>query len=438
MYLLKNVNDHPGTGGNLYAAVWGYLAPNGREYALIGAYNGTSFVDVTDSANIHEVDFKPAPTSNWHEMKVYSHYAYVVTDVTGGVGVQLYDLQYLPDSVHFVKNWTVDGIFDVHTISQEGHYIYLNGGDATPNGGICIVDIADPENPVKRGTWDEKYVHDCRVVGDRIFACNIYTSDGGTVSVIDAWDKDNPVTIGSWVNNPNPGPHNCAVTPDRKFCLVADEINGTPRLMKIWNIQNLSNVVQVATWQPTGITTSIIHNVEVYGRYAVVAHYTAGVRVVDIQNPASPTEVGWYDTYPSNNGFTYDGCWGVYMFPSGKIIASDRQTGLYVLKTTFSLVTGIQGIGSELPDNFALSQNYPNPFNPSTKINFSIPEHSSVSLRVYDINGREVATLVNDRRDAGLYEVNFDASRYGLASGTYFYKLVAGSLVETKKMVLTK
>ncbi|MCB0722050.1 MAG: choice-of-anchor B family protein [Ignavibacteriae bacterium] len=439
MYLLKNLNEHPGAGGNLYSALWGYVAPNAREYALLGAYTGTSFVDITDSADIHEVDFLPGTSSNWREMKTHSHYAYIVTDVaSSSTGIQIVDLQYLPDSVHFVKNWSVNGIMKIHTISTEGNYLYINGGQSTSNGGIAIVDISDPENPVLRGTWDEKYVHDCRVVENRVFACNIYSSDGGTVTVIDVWNKDNPVTIGSWANNPNPGPHNCAITPNRKYCLVTDEINGNPRLLKIWDIQNLSNVVQVGTWQPTGITTSIVHNIEIYGKYAVVAHYTAGVRVIDISNVASPTEIAWYDTYPSDNGFTYDGCWGVYMFPSGKIIGSDRQTGLYVLKTTFALVTGLQGNGSLLPDNFVLSQNYPNPFNPSTKISFSIPTNSVVSLKVFDISGKEVATIVNDRRDAGTYEVTFDAGKYGLTSGVYFYKLTTPEHSETKRMILVK
>jgi choice-of-anchor B domain-containing protein len=436
MYLLSNLNEHQSEG--LYAAIWGYVAPNGREYALLGANDGTAFIDITDSTNIHEVDYQPGPSSDWREMKVYSHYAYIVTDVGGGVGVQIVDLQYLPDSVHFVKNWNFPGGFDIHTISIEGNFAFLNGGDASPNGGIAIIDISNPEFPVKRGVWNEKYVHDCRVVENRIFACNIYTSDGGTISVIDVWNKDNPVTIGSWANNPNPGPHNCAITPDRKYCLVTDEINGNPRLLKIWDIQNLSNVVQVATWQPTGITTSIVHNVEVYGDYAIAAHYTAGVRVVNINNPAVPVEDAWYDTYPANNNFTYNGCWGVYMFPSGKIAASDRQTGLYVLKTTFPIITGVQGNTNEVPAEYILSQNYPNPFNPSTKINFSIPKSSSVSLKVFDVSGKEVATVVNDRRDAGSYEVTFDAGLYGLTSGVYFYRLITNDFSETKRMVIVK
>jgi hypothetical protein len=86
--------------------------------------------------------------------------------------------------------------------------------------------------------------------------------------------------------------------------------------------------------------------------------------------------------------------------------------------------------------SYSLDQNYPNPFNPATTISYSIPEESLVSLKIYDVMGREVAELVNGRQLAGVYNVNFDAS--SLASGTYFYKLTAGDFVSVKKMVLLK
>ena len=88
------------------------------------------------------------------------------------------------------------------------------------------------------------------------------------------------------------------------------------------------------------------------------------------------------------------------------------------------------------PDGFILEQNYPNPFNPTTTISFSIPSSSFISLKVYDILGKEVATLVNEEKQAGNYEVNFDAA--SLSSGTYFYRLQAGNIIATKKLLLVK
>lgn len=99
-------------------------------------------------------------------------------------------------------------------------------------------------------------------------------------------------------------------------------------------------------------------------------------------------------------------------------------------------LTGISNNNTGVPQVFALEQNYPNPFNPSTSIKYQIPKQAIVSIKVFDILGREVATLVNEKKDAGFYEVNFDASNF--ASGMYFYKITAGEFVSTKKMALIK
>lgn len=89
-----------------------------------------------------------------------------------------------------------------------------------------------------------------------------------------------------------------------------------------------------------------------------------------------------------------------------------------------------------IPTVFKLEQNYPNPFNPSTKIKFAVPEKSNVLIKVYDILGSEVVTLVNQEMDAGWYENNFNAA--GLSSGVYLFRMEAGSYVSTKKMILLR
>ncbi len=89
-----------------------------------------------------------------------------------------------------------------------------------------------------------------------------------------------------------------------------------------------------------------------------------------------------------------------------------------------------------VPYKFTLEQNFPNPFNPATTIKYSIPELSYVTLKVYDILGREVATLVNGQKSAGSYEINFDAEKF--ASGVYFYKVQSGQSILIRKMILMK
>lgn len=432
-YLLRNLNQHYTS--TLYSAVWGYVAPNGREYAILGCPGGTAFIDVTDSADIHEVDYLTGLNSSWREMKTYSHYAYIVSEATNSK-LQIVDLQYLPDSVHLVNTWSYTGYTRTHTISQSGHYLYLNGGNSASNGGITVLDVINPENPVKLGQWTSLYVHDCRVENDTIYAANI---NEGKVSIINATNKSLLSTVVTFNNLIGGGPHNTALSTDRKRLFVTDEIGSAPYLLKVWNIENKSNPVYVTSWQPTGITTSIVHNIETYGNWAIVAHYSAGIRILNITNPDAPQEIAWYDTYPSNNAESYNGCWGVYMLPSGKIIASDRQTGLYVIKTNFPMTgAGNQNNITSTPESYNLSQNYPNPFNPSTKINYSLPVNGFVSLKVFDILGNEVSNLVSENQNSGNYEVDFNAGSYGLSSGIYFYTLQSGNFKETKKMNLIK
>ncbi len=428
MNLLANINNHSADG--LYSACWGYTAPDGREYGILGANRGTAFIDVTDSLNIREVDYVPGLNSCCREMKTFGNYAYVVADGVSS-GLQIIDLQYLPDSVHLVNTFFFTGFTRGHTISQFGAYLFINAGNYGI-GGLFVLDLSsDPVNPIKLGEWEEAVVHDCRIVNDTIYACNIYEPPG-TISVIDATDKDNLQTVTQWRNDPQPGPHNIAISSNRKFAFVTDEINGNPRMLKVWNIENLFNVIFVTDWQPTGITTSIIHNVELYGRYLLAAHYTAGVRVVDVLNPQLINEAGWYDTYPLNNGFTYDGCWAVYKFPSGKIFASDRQTGAYVLRTTFD----INQNGEQIPTSYYLKQNYPNPFNPITSIEFAFPVNTNTNVSVYDSRGRKAATLFDGYTSAGFQKVSFDGRNF--ASGIYFCRLLTKDFSKTIKMVLLK
>jgi len=102
----------------------------------------------------------------------------------------------------------------------------------------------------------------------------------------------------------------------------------------------------------------------------------------------------------------------------------------------YNAVTRIQNNENTVVENYSLSQNYPNPFNPVTKIDFTIPKNEFVTIKVYDVIGKEITTLVNSQMNRGSYSVDFDASK--LTSGVYFYKLISGSFTSTKKMLLIK
>jgi hypothetical protein len=166
------------------------------------------------------------------------------------------------------------------------------------------------------------------------------------------------------------------------------------------------------------------------------------------------------DTYnkiykSTNNGNTWDVLnTGQFKLPNttSLVINPHNNDQLWIGTTgngTFiydGLTIGIQNISAEIPVGFKIYQNYPNPFNPTTKIKFEVPSHLSfpnasignplVTLKVYDILGKEIATLVNEQLNPGTYEVTFDASQY--SSGIYFYKLSSGEFVKTKRMILLK
>ena len=123
---------------------------------------------------------------------------------------------------------------------------------------------------------------------------------------------------------------------------------------------------------------------------------------------------------------------------TGYICGYNDTAGSLVLKTTNGgeEVTAVNQNENEAPREYTLHQNYPNPFNPNTVIKYTLPKKTYVKLSVFDVLGEEVAVLVNEVKQSGTYEKEFDASR--LASGTYFYKLTAGDFTQTKKMMLVK
>ncbi len=120
----------------------------------------------------------------------------------------------------------------------------------------------------------------------------------------------------------------------------------------------------------------------------------------------------------------------------GVAISSNVDTFWYDSFPFIVVVTGVEDELSTLPKQYALEQNYPNPFNPTTSINYQIPELSFVTLKVYDVLGSEVTTLVNEEKPIGNYEIEFNTK--GLPSGIYFYRLQAGDFIQTKKMVLLR
>jgi choice-of-anchor B domain-containing protein len=310
-------------GTSQYSNCWGYNAPGGKEYAIVGTANGTQIVDIT-ADTLKEIGFIPGPASAWREMKVYQQYAYVVTEGSGA-GLQIIDL----DSLKLVNTVTTTQVPSGHTVSHEGKYLYISGGRYKA-GGIVVLDLADPVNPVYAGEYQAQYVHDCFVKNDTIYAAAIY---GIGLDIIDATNKSDLKRI-KLVNYPFAGTHNTDVSTNGKYVFTTDEINGDPgqngNIVRVWDKSDIQNVKMVGSYVAKPKT--IAHNIHVKGNYAYVSHYTEGVRIVDIANPEIPVEVAHYDTYSGSSNSTI-GNWGVFpFFASDRIIATDMNGGLFVFK----------------------------------------------------------------------------------------------------------
>ncbi len=168
--------------------------------------------------------------------------------------------------------------------------------------------------------------------------------------------------------------------------------------------------------------------------YPDVIDTTNGSQQVLIYNNAKVAGVAYSGSFanPNKTGQM------IYMsFPFETIGNLDQRKNLMnSIFSYFGIITDVEDNQNIIVENFSLSQNYPNPFNPVTVINYQIPVNSKVMLKVYDVLGKEITTLVNNQQQAGKYSVSFDASK--LASGVYIYQIIAGNFIQAKKMTVLK
>lgn len=334
-----------------YSNLWGYVDSSGNEYALLGTDAGLSIVDVTNPASPVEITLIPGPTNVpgatiWREVKTRGTYAYVVSEhmVPNNLsGLQIIDLSGLPGSATLVRNYRWPNVDSTnaraHTVTiDDAGYLYIQGGTATlgtggHQGGIRIFSLDDPENPNPLSVFDPRYVHDVFIRNDVLFSSNIF--DGGHIDILDVSDRSNPQLIVSHVY-PNGFSHNSFATEDDQYLFSTDEVTGLT--MKVFDIgviwdadtTNDDQITQVADY--IGDSTQIAHEIFIRGDYGFLSHYVEGVKILDISDPTNPVEVAYYDTY-LQPGDGFNGDWGVYPFlPSGNILVSDIQTGLYVFQ----------------------------------------------------------------------------------------------------------
>lgn len=337
--------------GHTCANICGYADTLGNEYALVGVATGMQIVDVTDPTTPVVVKHIPNVDNLWKEIKVYGKYAYVTTE--GGGGLQIVNMSSLPDTTGIVyHSWapTIPGagggtLGTIHALHIDGHFVYLYGSSLF-NGGAVVADLTDPWNPTYAGHYsvgvgNQAYVHDGYVRNDTLYGGHIYS---GYFSVVDFTNKAAPVELANQAT-PNNFTHNTWLSTNSRYLFTTDEVSNS--FLTSYDISDLGNITLLDKIQSNPGSLSIVHNthiIQVGGNdYAVTSWYKDGFTIVDAGRPINLVQVGSYDNYgPSGDGF--EGAWGVYPFlPSGNIVVSNIEDGLYVYTPTYVRACYLEG-----------------------------------------------------------------------------------------------
>ena len=342
-----------GPGNVLGSDLWGWTdSLTGNEYALFCLTNATSFVDVTNPTDPQYLGRLLTQTGNstWRDVKVYNNHAFIVSDFNDDHGMQVFDLTQLRNAnpnnpTNFSNTALYTGVTSAHNIAinEDTGFAYILGSDRA-EGGLHVVNIQNPTNPVEAGNFSaDGYTHDAQIVtytgpdatysGNEIaFCCN-----EDSLTIVDVTNKNNMFEIAK-SQYPQIGyTHQCWLTEDQRYAIVGDELDelnfgGRTRLL-IWDLLDLDNPVFLGTW--LGETNSIDHNIYIRGDKVFMANYASGLRVlqIDPNDIMNLTEVAFIDTFMSDNDIDFDGCWTSFpFFESGTVIASDRQNGLFVVQ----------------------------------------------------------------------------------------------------------
>ena len=350
--------------------VWGWTDPDtGREYALVGRYDGTAFVDVTDPVNpvfLGDLTLHQGARGNvWRDIKVYKNHAFIVSDGAGPHGMQVFDLTQLRDvrnpPARFTETAHYDGIGSSHNvaINEETGFAYavgVNAGGETCGGGLHMIDIQEPTRPTFAGCFADPntgnqgtgYSHDAMCIvyngpdeahrGKEI----CFGANENAISIADVTDKANPVALSSATYPTVSYSHQGWITEDHRYFFLddeGDEIAGTAERTRtlIFDVADLDDPIMVK--EHFGTTSASDHNLYIKANLMYQSNYVAGLRVLDISDPENPVEVGYFDTVAGENAPGFDGSWSNYpFFASGTIIVTSGREGLFVLRKSDRLI----------------------------------------------------------------------------------------------------
>lgn len=336
---------------------WGWTdQETGIEYVLSGLNDGTGFVSIEDPVNPIYLGKLPTSTSNsnWRDIKVYNDHAFIVSEASDH-GLQVFDLtrlRGLSEPQNFTADVTFKDFGNAHNIAinKETGFAFVVGSNLY-QGGPLFIDINDPKNPEIVGGFETaSYTHDAQIViyqgpdenyqgKELLFGSN---SDGGVnnrIIIVDVTDKKNPEWIQS-ISYENGGyTHQGYLSEDHRYFLHGDELDeinyGSPTSTRIFDLMDLSSPKLHLNYY--GSLDAIDHNGYIKGNQFFMANYTAGLRVLDISSIEEKKieEIGFFDSYPSDNETKFAGAWNVYpYFESGVIAINDIESGLILVKAS--------------------------------------------------------------------------------------------------------
>lgn len=355
-----------GKRGTMISGNWGWTDPEtGKDYAIIGRNDGTSYIDVSDPSHPRYLGDLPKPaTANaavWKEIKTLGHYALIVSDGAGHHGIQIFDLHHLravkTPQIFTTDAW-YDALYSIHDImtndgSQFAYAVGSNGGGETCGGGYHMIDMHDPLHPVfvgcfadtKTGRAGTGYTHDglCRMYhgpDTRYTGKEICVGSNETaLSITDVTDKKNPAIL-SRATYPDVGyTHQGWWTEDMRYFYVDDELDETSgkgdaakaTRTLIFDMAKLDDPVFVGPF--LGTTRASDHNLYVKGNRMYQSNYLAGLRIIDITDPVKPREVGFFDVAPGQNVPGFSGSWNNYpFFKNGAILINNMETGIFLIR----------------------------------------------------------------------------------------------------------
>lgn len=330
--------------------IWGYKSPAGNEYALVGTTTGMSIVDVTNPTVPTLLHNIPGANSDWREIRTQNNFAYVTTE--GGGGITIVNLSNLP-AVPVFKQYTGSGAIagqlnKVHSLHVAENKLYLHGSNLS-GGGTLVFSLADPYNPVYLGSYSNRYVHDGFVKNNILYAGEILD---GFMTVLDFTNPAAPVELAS-LTTPSAFTHNTWMSTDEKTIFTTDEVSGS--YVTAYDITNLNNITEVGRYRhdnsgSVGHNTYVLNDSLITGfnkDFVITSYYRDGITIVDATDPSNMIEIGNFDSSPFA-GPGFNGAWGVYPFlPSGNLLISDIEEGLFVVTPTYVPASRLKGIVSD-------------------------------------------------------------------------------------------